>query len=340
MSFRRLTNRLRPEGGFTLIELMISMTVMLALLVAVLDSFDTFSANARENEQRSEAQEKARLATDQLARDLRNMASPGQSSPAIDVAEREEIVFKAVDPVGPNAGLNRANIARVRYCLGEESANGQRALWKQWQTWTTAEPPQAPSASAPCPAATVGTFTGLGSSIGYVGSVKLADSLVNRGGGTHCAFRSSGTCFPNNGLVAESDRFSISALKVKMFVDVKPEPGPPTDLNAPTYVHPNETGLETEVALRNQNRAPSAGFTATVVGTRQIILNGSQSLDPEGAPLQYAWTVSKNGSTPTALPSAPILEYSAEAGVYTFRLKVTDPGGLFQDAPVHTVTVS
>jgi len=320
---------LRAESGFTLIETLISMTLTLVVLFGVLDSFDTFSANARENERRSEAQEKARLASDQLARDLRNLASPGQNATAIEVADAEEIVFKAVDPIGPNAGLNSANMARVRYCMDPEDAKGQRRLWKQYQTWTTARPPTRPTTTS-CPApVTGGTYSGVTSPIGYTGSAKLADSLVNRGNGSHRAFSY------NSGSLGD-----ISAIKVKMVVDVQPEPGLPEPITGkPTFLTDGETELETGVALRNQNRVPTGSFSAATVGTRQIILNGSQSVDPEGAPLQYKWTVTRNGTT-AILPSGPIVEYSAPAaGVYTFNLQVRDPADLTGDAPVRTVTV-
>lgn len=335
MSFHRLTH----ERGFTLIELMISMTLMLLLLFSVLDSFDTFSANAQENERRSEASQRARLGADQLARDLRNLASPGQNTAALELATRDDMVFKAVDPIGPNAGLNSANMARVRYCLSDGNSMGQRVLWKQWQTWTTSTPPARPTTTS-CPApVTAGTYGGVSSPIAYNGSARLADSLVNSGSGNNCAFKYPATCSSNN--MSESARLAVSALKVNMMVDVKPEVGPPDPITGqPTTVHPRKTQLETGVALRNQNRVPTAAFTASAVGSRQIILNGSTSLDPEGAPLQYSWTVTRNATT-TELPTGRILEYSAPAaGVYTFNLRVTDPAGLYHDAPVQTVTVS
>lgn len=329
MNEKRPLDRLRHEGGFTLMEMMISMTLTLIVLFSVLDSFDTFNANARENERRSEAQERARLATDQLARDLRNLASPGQSSPAIEVATRDEIVFKAVDPVGPNTGLNSANMARVRYCLDDDDPNDQRRLWKQWQMWTTATPPARPTTTS-CPApVTAGTYDGVSSPVAYSGSARLADSLVNRGNGSHRAFRFNASSLSD-----------ISAIQAKMVVDVQPDLGPPDPITGePTFTHEGETELRTGVALRNQNRAPSASFSVTAVGTRQLILNGSQSVDPEGSPLQYAWTVTQSGTT-TTLPTGPILEYSAPgAGVYTFNLQVKDPANLVGDAPVQTVTV-
>ena len=333
MSVHRLVERslgrLRREHGFTLVELLISMTLMLVLMFATFDSLDGFSANARENERRADASQQARAASDQLARELRNLASPGVNSPAIEVADRSNLVFKAVDPIGPNAGLNSANLARVRYCLDAADAKGQRRLWKQWQTWTTTTPPAVPTSTS-CPALpTVGTYAGVASPVGWSGSARLADSLVNRGNGTNRAFRYDTTTLSD-----------IASIKFKMAVD----PNPETNVFDPTtgttgFGYTGQTDIDTGVALRNQNRAPTASFSALALGSRQVILNGSASVEPDGQPMQYQWYV--NGSLTPLTDTSPIVQYTAPgAGTYTFTLKVTDPAGLFNQAAVQTVTIS
>src|SRR5205823_887029 len=69
-------------------------------------------------QRRVDAEDRARQAEEAIARDLRNLASPTPSQPqAVDRAGGRDLVFKTVDPVGPNAGQNTANVERVRYCL-------------------------------------------------------------------------------------------------------------------------------------------------------------------------------------------------------------------------------
>ena len=71
---------------------------------------------------------------------------------------------------------------------------------------------------------------------------------------------------------------------------------------------PSETRLGSTVFLRNQNRSPSAVFTATPTA-QGLLLNGSASSDPEDDPLNYCWY---DGAAPiVASPPAP-----CEAGRY------------------------
>ena len=89
---------------------------------------------------------------------------------------------------------------------------------------------------------------------------------------------------------------------------------------------PAETTLNSGVFLRNQNRRPTAAFTAitSAVGSH-VQLNGSNSVDPEGELLTYEW---KDGAT-VLTQTSPIVDYVAPtSGSHTFTLTVTDSGGL------------
>ena len=88
---------------------------------------------------------------------------------------------------------------------------------------------------------------------------------------------------------------------------------------------PAETTLKSGVFLRNQNRRPTAAFTAiTSAGGAHVQLNGSNSIDPEGELLTYQW---KDGAT-ALTQTSPIVDYVATTGPHTFTLTVTDSGGL------------
>ena len=70
---------------------------------------------------------------------------------------------------------------------------------------------------------------------------------------------------------------AIREIHVDMYSDIDPAKAP------------NETHITSGVFLRNQNAAPVASFTYALNGSSAIVLNGSQSYDPEGDALQYSW---------------------------------------------------
>jgi len=136
------------RGEMSLTGLIMACLLLVVVLGATLTLFDGFVAKAGDQTRRTDAQDAARTAADQIARNLRNLASPTPDQPqALDLAGASDLIFKTVDPAGPNAGTNATNTQRVRYCL---DAVGQ--LQQQTQTWTTATVPAVP-ASATCPAA-------------------------------------------------------------------------------------------------------------------------------------------------------------------------------------------
>src|SRR5947208_221846 len=67
----------------------------------------------------------------------------------------------------------------------------------------------------------------------------------------------------------------------------------------PRAVPTREARLDSAVALRNEDGAPHASFTAVVSGNGHLVLNASSSSDPENDPLTYSW--SYDGTT---IPSA------------------------------------
>lgn len=116
----------------------------------------------------------------------------------------------------------------------------------------------------------------------------------------------------------------INSVGIQVFLDTTPNARPP------------ETALTSGVFLRNQNRRPTAAFSATTGGTgMRVQLNGSNSIDPEGNLLTYEW---KDGATVLSQTS-PVVDYPAgTAGAHTFTLTVTDSGGLTATA-TQAVTV-
>ncbi len=288
-----MRGRLRGDrGDVTLPGLLMASVLSLIVLGATLDTFAGAQSQSTELTARNDNQQSVRAASDEIAAALRNLASPTPEQPqAIDKATPYDIVFQDVDPAGPNLGQNTANVRRQRWCL---DAGG--TLYSQRQTWTTATVPAAPSTTA-CPGSGWGTTT-----------VTL-QKLTNR----EAVLGRSLFVFDSATLT------DIAAVHVDMYLD--------GDVNKA----PGEVRLSTGVFLRNQNRKPTASFTA-VATAQGIVLNASASSDPEGQPLLYTWS---EGSQVVA--TGVTATYPAASGTHAIRLEVQDPAGLTSTTTVQVV---
>ena len=295
------------RGELSLIEMLVAISIFAGVLGATLFTFQTFDTLQRRDVSRTASQDSARTSVDRLARDLRNLASPTIEKPkAVDKADPYDLIFQTVDPQGPNAGANSANIKRDRWCL-DRSNPGNEKLYVQEQTWTTLQTPDPPSAAiptgAPCP------------SSGWNTTTVLASNVTNDfGGQTRPLFAYNST-----------DLTAVSQIHVDLYSDLDPAKAP------------NETHITTGVFLRNQNAAPVAAFSYALSGSSAIVLNGSQSYDPEGGALQYSWI--DNG---TKQPQASGVTYSlpvTSGSTHTIQLAVFDPSGLEGDSATTTIKV-
>jgi hypothetical protein len=176
-------------------------------------------------------------------------------------------------------------------------ASAERKIWRQVETWSGSTRPSLPS-STDCPGSPFGT------------QIVVADIVVN--GPSRPLFTYDSTTLAN-----------ITSVEIDIYADV--------DLNQT----PGEQRLTTEVFLRNQNRPPIAGFTATTTGNRHVLLNASASSDPDGDTLTYAWY-----DGVTLVGSGALLDYVApSAGNRTLKVSVSDPAGLTTDSPTQTINV-
>jgi hypothetical protein len=278
------------RGEMGLIELLVAMVMFVAVLGATLVTFQNFDLLSRRTVDRTASQDSARTSVDRLVRDLRNLASPTIAVPrAVDKADPYDLVFQTVDAVGPNAGANAANVERVRWCLDNTTPTNEK-LYMQEQKWTSLDTPAMPDTSV-CP-----------SSSGWTSSTILASNLTNLYGGQ------ARPLFTYN----SASLTAISQIHVDVFSDLDP------------VNRPNETHITSGVFLRNQNAAPTAAFGYAVSGSSAIVLNGSQSFDPEGQSLQYSWLDNgqKKGDGVTfTYPVSPNSDHS-------IQLQVFDPAGL------------
>ena len=137
------------QAGFTLVEVLLAMTLMLIVFAATLTIFSSVERGHRNNQRLNDNQMQARVATDALARRLRNLASPSNGTTTADQqplerAEPQDLVFRTVKGDGAPTDLNPQNLERYRYCLGSD-----KALYEQRETWTGALPPVPPDAACP-----------------------------------------------------------------------------------------------------------------------------------------------------------------------------------------------
>jgi len=293
----------RREAGFTLIEVVVTMAITVVVFGATLTALGAFSSNNKTDTLRAEEQERARNALDRLAHGLRNVTAQSTEYPgALEQASAYSVTFVTTDPthVGAN-GKNASDTMRVRYCLNDSNPENE-ILYQQGERWKTATAPELPTATA-CPDT---------STSDYEETLKVATNIVNRNGDQ------------------ARPLFVYSTTSTPQIVTVETN----LDLSLNPNAHPNETQLTTAVSLRNANRPPIVSFTATPVNGH-VLLNASESRDPEGLSLKYKWS---EGST--QLPStAQTFETPLLAkGTHTFTLEVTDPGGLSSSA-THTVTI-
>jgi hypothetical protein len=277
------------RGEMGLVQLIVAMSIFAAVLGATLVTFQSFDMLSRRNVDRTAAQDSARTSADRVVRELRNLASPTIAQPqAVDKATGYDLIFQTVDPIGPNSGANAANIKRVRWCLDQSNPANER-LYVQDQKWTTLESPAVPG-NATCPGS------------GWTNTTTLAVNITNNYNGLNRPL------FAYNSTTLTA----IREIHVDLYSDLNP---------AKT---PNETHITSGVFLRNQNAAPVAAFTYALNGTSAIVLNGSQSYDPEGDSLTYSWLdngVKKGDGVTYSLPVTGNSDHS-------IQLQVFDPAGL------------
>jgi hypothetical protein len=295
---RRILHNQRGEIG--LMEMLVAMTIFSGVLGATLFTFQSFDTLSRRDMSRSASQDSARTAVDSLARNLRNLASPTIAVPqAVDKATDYDLIFQTVDPVGPNTGANAANIKRVRWCLDTSNLSNEK-LYVQEQKWTTLATPAVPANSS-CP------------SSGWTTTTVLVSNLTNNFGGQ------SRPLFAFN----SSTLTAVREIHVDLYSDLDP---------AKT---PNETHITTGVFLRNQNAAPVATFTYALQGSSAIVLNGSQSYDPEGDALSYSWLDNGTKVGTGVTYSVPVSSNTD----HSIQLQVFDPAGLEGDSATTSIHV-
>lgn len=281
-----MTARLTDERGLTLSELLVAISLMLIISAAALSTLAQVTQLGKSSDQRLDQQDRVRTAARALVRDLRNVAASPDRPGVVEHANDYDVVFKTVAPADA-AGANSMRLQRVRYCLDSSDRNAA-VVRRQTQTWTTATAPAMPSTAA-CPAP------------GWSSTRVVTEYITNRAGSQErplFGFR-------------RTTAGEIQSIVVSMYLDVD------------RSREPRDAHAETAVFLRNQNRAPIARFTATPAGVGHILLNASESVDPEGQALDVRWY---DGGRYVGRGS--IHDYNAKTrGVHEISVEVHDVAG-------------
>ena len=318
------------QRGFTLIEVLLVMSLALILLGATLTSFTNYYRLQKRSQTLNDSAQIARNSMDVAARQLRNLANqdPSQQTTTIARAQPFDLVFQTSDP----------SRKWVRYCLDTTGAGGAPASPSRGRLYES----ETATAAAP-----TGGMMGSCPGSGWVTSRVVADQLTNRRNGIdrRVFAYSCGTGAPAGCPATAADHTRIRTINAELWVD--PNPGRT----------PAELRVVSGIFLRNQNEQPVADFNSTAAGTRTVILNASASTDPEGRTLAYDWfrgsgaitltpeeacaqeiKQKANGTTLIYLGQGTTYRYDVPTGVSSpmpIQLVVRDPGCLY-----HTKTKS
>jgi prepilin-type N-terminal cleavage/methylation domain-containing protein len=264
---------------------LVELLVAAVLLVVVLTAaVRPLNAFERQSRTSNQRNDAQARARQTMDRMARELRNVAGQTQFIEKATSSDLVFQTVDPLNGPSGTNNADVERVRYCLDSSNASNG-VLWKQTQTWTSTSPPTLPSTTS-CPDSAWPTQR------------VVAENVMN---GSRAVWTYN-----------TSTLTDITWIHIDLYVDVS------------NSTRPGESQLSSGVYLRNQNKAPTASFTATATGNKHVQLNGAASSDPEGGGLSFAWF---DGST--QIGTGQTCDCIALAtGNRTIMLQVTDQSGL------------
>jgi prepilin-type N-terminal cleavage/methylation domain-containing protein len=307
----------RGQSGFTLIEMLVAMSLMLILLSATLSLLDGIWSNSSRNQEQNDQIDSIRATSDQMMRQLRNLANPNPAAcgtppagykvcPTIDTAASNDLIFQTTDPAKQ----------WVRYCLSNSNEGGIASTAQNGTIWYQVASGSVPSITTEmrtgCPSAETGA--------GKWTTTRVAGRFIsNAAQSGRPLFTYDQTCCAAPYLTA------LRRVKLAIYLDIKPNQ------------RPDEAQVGSEAFLRNQNQPPVANFDMLTGATpTTFTLDGSGSTDPEGRNLNYDWY--RTGSNPASgqIPADPNTLPDCRADASAFMLV----GGLRWDCIGNGVVLS
>ena len=309
----RLITRVSRDQGFTLIEVLVTMTLALVVFGATLAAFNVFQQEEGYTRKRNETQDAARNTIDRLSRQLRNVIAPSaEYAGALEENKEYSVKFETVNTSSASFGSeNPAHAMRVRYCL-DDTHSSDEILREYSQEWKEKDP------GTPTTTSCNGKLEG-----GWTNTRQLVEHVTNEidEHKKHAVFSYSSSELPQ-----------VVTVTSDLYLDVNPGH------------RPGESRLTSSVALRNANRRPVAKFTiASEAGSKNYRLNASESYDPDGLALTYKWWETEGSGSETELSTTSQIfqtELKSKNTEYTFKLQVTNPGGLSETTTGKVTTPS
>jgi type II secretory pathway pseudopilin PulG len=196
--------RLSDESGFTIVEVLVSMLLLLIVMGAVLATLDGFTSNADRQSRITDANDHVRRTMDRIVADLRQAAT-------IEVADPNDLVY--------TVSQSGADTRRERICL---SSDGK--LWRQTLVTST------PAATAMGTGQACPTGAGTASRVAQLQSGNSADNpIFEYDGATPATVRSVGLTFALQS--GATKRPVSSTLRASAFVRAQGETAPTTNAN-------------------------------------------------------------------------------------------------------------
>lgn len=271
----------RSEVGFTLVELLVAMSLMLVVLGATLSLLDGIWSTSRKNVTQNEEIDRLRATSDQVMRQIRNLANPNPAAcgtipsgykvcPTIDTADGNDLIFQTTDPAKQ----------WVRYCLSNSTSGGVASTNQNGTLWYQ-------QAAAPVNQVTSGMRSGCPSSdSSWTVTRQAGRNVSNSAQSGRPLFTYDQPCCAAPYLTA------IRRVKLSIFVDMDPN------------ARPFEAQVASEAFMRNQNQPPTANFDMlTGASATAFTLDASTSTDPEGRNLVYDWYRTPTNPTSGQIPA-------------------------------------
>jgi prepilin-type N-terminal cleavage/methylation domain-containing protein len=283
--------RLRSAHGFTLVELLVTMTLASVVFGGTLSVVEIFQRQSSYAQRRNENQDNARTALDRLSRMLRNVVAPTATYVgALEQAGSYSIVFRTVD----TSSESTTHAMIVRYCL-DDTTPSDEILWEEVKKLKNSE--ESSGSTATCEKSTSG----------WTSKQQLVQYVSNELNGKNRPLFEYGP-------KPTEEVTKITAVSMNLYI------------KSNTGSLPGEAELTTGVSLRNANRKPEAKFTVTNIGRDEMVLNASESYDPDGLTLTYKWWM--NGAEQSSTAQIWQTQKLESKQSYTFKLEVANPGGL------------